>query len=67
MVNGIGYAANVGFFVIFIEFFLYAISVEIKAAKDKSGKQAGFEKNILPHKRQVFLKFIFNYCSFFFL
>jgi len=57
--NGSGYAANVGFFVIFIEFFLYAISVEIKAAKDKSGKQAGFEKNILPHKRQVFLKFIF--------
>ena len=65
MDNGSGYAANVGFFVIFIEFFLYAISVEIKAAKDKSGKQAGFEKNILPHKRQVFLKFIFNYCSFF--
>ena len=65
MDNGSGYAANMGFFVIFIEFFLYAISVEIKAAKDKSGKQAGFEKNILPHKRQVFLKFIFNYCSFF--
>ena len=65
MVNESGYAANVGFFVIFIEFFFYAISVEIKAAKYKSGKQAGFEKNILPHKRQVFLKFIFNYCSFF--
>ena len=57
MDNRSGYAANVSFFVIFIEFFLYAISVEIKAAKDKSGKQAGFEKNILPHKMQVFLKF----------
>lgn len=50
MVNESGYAANVGFFVIFIEFFFYAISVEIKTAKYKSGKQAGFEKNILPHK-----------------
>ena len=65
MVNESGYAANVGFFVIFIEFFFYAISVEIKTAKNKSGKQAGFKKNILPHKRQVFLKFISNYCSFF--
>jgi len=67
MVNRSGYAADVGFFVIFIELFLYATGVDIKAAKDKSGKQAGFEKNILPHKRQVFLKFILNYCSFFFL
>lgn len=67
MGNRSGYAANVDFFVIFIEIILYAISVEIKAAKDKSGKQAGFEKNIFPHKRQIFLKFYFNYCSFFFL
>ena len=51
MGSGSGYAANVGFSVIFIELFLYAISVDIKAAKDKSGKQAGFEKYIFPHKR----------------
>ena len=57
MVNGSGYAANVGFFVIFIKLFFYAIGVDIKATKDKGGKQAGFEKNIFPHKRQVFLNF----------
>ncbi len=49
--NGAGYPANVDFFVIIIEFFLYIASIDIKAAKDKSGKQTGFEKNILPHKR----------------
>jgi hypothetical protein len=49
--SGSGYSANVSISVIFIELFFYAIGVDIKTAKDKSGKQAGFKKYIFPHKR----------------